>query len=159
MSTSATVNGTVVYIGAKSDTDWAANYTALQTALVGLNATVFQFGAASGLSTSAGYMRPGIAAADGTEIFLVCPKAGKLSALYCKGTSNAAGGAVRVTVRVNGADSALTCDVAASGSAGADTTHTVTVAAGDTISVKAQGLSGYTSGLANLTACLAFTPS
>jgi hypothetical protein len=159
MSTSATVNGTVVYIGSKADEQWAANYAALQTALVGLTSTVFQFGASSGLSTSAAYLRPGMAAADSTEVFIVCPKAGKISSLYCKGTSNAAGGAVRIAVRVNGSTSALTCDVAVSGSAASDATHTVTVAAGDTLSVVASGLSGYTSGLANLTAAFAFTPS
>lgn len=46
-----------------------------------------------------------------------------------------AGDALTVTLRVNGVSSALTCTVAASGTACNDTTHSVAVVAGDLVSV------------------------
>lgn len=159
MSVAGTINGTSVTIPTGGDTDNAATFTALLQALVSACSTVFQFGAASGLTTSAVYLRPGIAAADSTEVFLVFPKAGKVSALYCKGTSNASGGSVTVTARIDGADSTLTATVANGAASASDVTHTVSVTAGQTLSVKALGNAGYSSGLANLTASFAFTSS
>jgi hypothetical protein len=159
VSVAGTVNGVAVTLPTSGDTDNAATFAALLSALVGASASWLQFGAASGLTTSAVYLRPGNVAADSTEVLLVAPKAGKCSMLFAIGTSNAAGGNVRVTVRKNGSDTALTCDVLSGASAASDETNTFTVAAGDTLSVKALGLSGYTSGLANLQVSFAVTPS
>lgn len=159
MSVSATINGSSTPIPTDGDTDWGAAFVTLMQAVVGLSATVFQFAAASGLTTSAVYLRPGMAAADSTEVFLTAPRAGKLSTLYLKATSAPVGGTVTVTVRKNGLDTSLLATIALLGTTASDTSNTVTVAAGDTISVKGLGNAGYGSGCANLTACFAYTPS
>ena len=159
MSAAGTVNGTSVTIPTNGDTDNAATFTALIQALVAASSTWLQWGIASGLTTSAVYARPGFAAADSTEVFIIAPKSGKLSGLYAKGTSNASGGSVTVTVRAEAADSSITCTVANGASAASDVLHTLNVTAGDRISLKALGNAGYSSGLANLVVTCAFTPS
>lgn len=159
MSSAVTVNGTAFTQPTDGDTDYAATFAALLAAIPGLLASCFQFGVTSGLTTSAVYARTGFAAADSTEVFIVCPKAGKISALYLRATSQPSGGTVTVTVRKNGSDTALTATMLTSANTASDTSNTVTVAAGDTLSVKALGNSGYSSGCANLTATFAFTPS
>jgi hypothetical protein len=158
MSTAVTVNGVARAVPVKDEKNYAAELAALLSSLCGLLATQFHFMVASGLTTSAVYARPS-GAADSTEVFLHVTKAGKLSNLYVKGTSNAAGGSVTVTVRVAGADTALTCTVASGAATANDTSNTVSVTAGQTVSVKCLGNSGYTSGLANLGISFAFTPS
>ncbi len=158
MSTACTVNGTAYAIPSKDDSDYAATFAAFLAALPGLLAHQFQFMVASGLTTSAVYANTG-GAATSTEMFLHATKAGKLSSLYVKGTSNASGGSVTVTVRVDGSATALTCTVANGAATANDTTHTVSVTAGQTISVSCLGNSGYASGLANLGISFAFTPS
>ncbi len=158
MSTACTVNGTALSVPAKGDVDYFTTLPALLTALVAALAHQFQFMVASGLTTSAVYANTG-GAATSTEMFLHATKAGKLSSLYVKGTSNASGGSVTVTVRVDGVDTALTCTVANGAATANDTTHTINVTAGQTISVKCLGNAGYSSGLANLGISFAITPS
>lgn len=159
MSVAGTVNGVAVTLPTKGDVDNAATFTALLQALVAASSTWLQFGAASGLAAAARYLAPGMIAASTTEFLFVAPKAGKLSALYAKATSALSGDSVVITVRVDAADSTLTCTMANGATAASDTTHTVNVTAGQTISVRATGGASYSSGGANLNVSMAFTPS
>lgn len=158
MSTAGTINGAAVTYPDKNDTGYAASLKALLQAVGGALATQFHFLVASGLTTSAVYARPA-GAADSTEVFLTATKAGKLSALYLKSSSAPVGGTVTVTVRVNGVDTTLLATLALLGTTASNVANTVTVAAGDTISIKCLGNAGYASGAANLGISLAFTPS
>lgn len=74
----------------------------------------------------------------------VCPTPGKIKNLYVAlnvdpGTSP---DAYRFTLRVNGADSALTVTITADDITGNDTAHEVTVAAGDVLTMKIEPLNG-----------------
>ena len=160
MSVAVTVNGTSYTAPVKGDTGYASTFSSLVQALCQAAATVFQFGAASGLNAgNARYMIPGLAAASTTEYLVPCPIAGKLSKLYVKGTSALSGDSCVFVVQVDGVASALTCTMANGATSANDTTHTVSVTAGQTLSVKATAGASYSSGGANLVATFLFTPS
>ena len=64
-------------------------------------------------------------------------RSGSLQNLFVKMFANTAGGSsTTFTVRLNGANTALTCTVAAATQTSSDTTHSVTVAAFDSISLQ-----------------------
>ena len=63
--------------------------------------------------------------------------AGTFKNLYVEVTALASGQTATFTLRVNGADTALTLTITGTTTTGSDTTHTVTVAAGDIVSLKA----------------------
>lgn len=164
MSVAVTINGTSYTAPAKGDTGWAATTSSLLQALCGVAAGVYQFGGASGLAAGAArYLAPGMIAASTTEYVFRTPIGGKLSKLYAVATSAVSGDScvIRVRTSSNGtqANSALTCTIAASGTTASDTSNTVTVAAGDYISVSATAGAGYSSGGANLDVRFLFTPS
>jgi hypothetical protein len=72
-----------------------------------------------------------------TDVQIVCPTAGTLSNLYAKLAGTPSSGTnYALTLQKNGADSALTTTIADLTTAGNDTTNSVTVAAGDTLSMK-----------------------
>jgi hypothetical protein len=164
MSTAGTVNGTAVTIPTAKDTNNGATFTALLQALVGACSTIFDMGIASGLAASTtSYCGPGNNGATSTELLVRFPKAGKLSNLYAIATSAVVGDSLVIRVKTGStsspSNSSLTCTIAASGTTAADTTNTVTVAAGDYMSISATPGGSYSSGGANLRVSLAFTPS
>lgn len=67
----------------------------------------------------------------------VCPTRGKIKNLYCVMAASPGGGAkaYTFTLRVNGINSALTCTIAGAATTANDTTHEVTVAAGDILTL------------------------
>lgn len=80
------------------------------------------------------------------------PKAGTLKNFYVRVKSNTANQACTLTIRKNGADTALTLTVPSSTSGTfSDTSNTVSVAAGDLITIK--DVSTTTSGTATLISC------
>lgn len=160
MSTPATINGTAFEIPAKDETEYSADLAALLAALPQALATVITFGATSGISSGSDrFARPGMGVIDTTEVFWVAPMAGKVSNLRGYGTSVASGGNVVATVRKNGSDSALTITVAGAAQSAADAVNSFTVVAGDRVSFRVTGGSGYASGLANFILTAALTPS
>lgn len=74
----------------------------------------------------------------------VCPTSGKIKNLYVLLSDDAGRktDAYRFTLRVNGVDSALTVTIVTPGTEGNDTTHEVTVAAGDILSLKCEPIDG-----------------
>jgi collagen type VII alpha len=89
----------------------------------------------------------GTATGNATEANRQCivPRSGTVSALYIKtGTTHSASGSIVFTVRLNGADTALTLTIAASTAAGtfSDTTNSFSVSAGDLLTLKAANGSG-----------------
>ena len=121
--------------------------------------SVLLFGG-SALTTSVGtsyFAWPGWhnATLDTTERTIRMPFAGVMKELQVQAETAPAGGAVRVTVRKNAADSALTCDLAAAATQQADSVHAFTFAKGDRISVKIVEQAGYSGSLANLQVTMA----
>lgn len=122
--------------------------------------TPINFGAsAAAAATTVAFLRPGYvgAAADTTEVFMVMPIACKLSNLYVFGTGNSTGGTTTVTVRKNGVDQALTCTVSSGAATANDTTHSVTFAAGDRLSIKIVSNSGVSPVMTQPSACVMMT--
>ncbi len=73
-----------------------------------------------------------------SDVYEVVPSAGSISKLYVRLSTNIAAGATGIfTLMLNGAPSALTCTVVAGASTASDTTHSVALAAGDLISIRA----------------------
>lgn len=96
------------------------------------------------------------------DIAFIVPCAGTLSLLRATlGTANGAAGEatkkIDLTVRKNGADTAIVASLAADAVAIADTTHSVVVAAGDKITIKSVAAAGIAG--ADLNCSLAFTPT
>ena len=76
-----------------------------------------------------------ITPAENTSHFLI-PKAGTLKNLYIKNDYNDLSNTCTVTLRKNGSDQSLVAVMSAGGGSANDTTHTVSVNAGDIISLK-----------------------
>lgn len=160
MSAAVYVNGTAYTAPTKGDTAYAASFSSLIQALCAAASSVFQFGGASGLSAgNARYMQPGMAAVSSTETFVVVPIGGKLSRLYLYATSAMSGDSCVFVLQVNGVASALTATMLNAQNSVSDVTHSVSVVAGDRISLKATAGASYSSGGANLSASVLFTPS
>lgn len=164
MSASVSINGTSYTSPTNGDTDYAATFSALLSALCGAAAGIFNMGAASGLSAgNARYLGPGDSAASATELLFRFPIGGKLSKLYAVTTSAVVGDSCVITIKTGATSSpsasALTCTIAAAGTTASDTTHTVTVQAGDYMSISATAGASYSSGGQNLRVSFLFTPS
>jgi hypothetical protein len=96
---------------------------------------VFGSGAADAGATD--YMVPGSGTAGATELKVPVPRAGTLRNLFVKGVT--APGAMHsdvFTVRVNGMDTGLTCTVSGTATTANDSLDSVSVAAGDQVSLK-----------------------
>lgn len=124
--------------------------------------TVLYFGADSSLAnTTTAFAFPGCggAAVSATERWVMMPCAGKLSNLYVREATGSTTQGVVYTVRQNGSNTTITCTCAAGAGVvtANDTTHTVTVAAGDVISISVIGVSGITAGCGELSAAIQFT--
>ena len=96
------------------------------------------------------------------DVALVIPAAGTISTLRASlGTANGSAGEtakkIDLTVRKNGEDTTIVTSIAADAVTGSDTTHSVTVAAGDLITIKCVA-AGSISG-ADLNLSLAYTPA
>ncbi|MGC9445386.1 MAG: hypothetical protein ACP5E9_10755, partial [Candidatus Methanospirareceae archaeon] len=99
---------------------------------------LLQFGCLGAITVNGtSYLAPGNGSTQANEISVRVPRAGILRNLYVQQrvASGAAGRTDIYTVRVNGADKAITCTLDNSTS-GEDTTHAVPVERGDAVSVK-----------------------
>lgn len=99
---------------------------------------ILQFGVAGAITPNAtSYLYPGNGATTTNEPAIRVPRAGTLKNLYVyqRVASGGAGLTDIYTVRINGADTVVTCTLNNS-TTGADTTNTAAVAVGDRISVK-----------------------
>lgn len=93
----------------------------------------------SASSTEYGNLMGGNAGVDTTETTFtqLVPTGGSISSLYVKlGTAPGAGKSRAFTLMVNGSPSTLTCTVSDANTTANDTTHSVTVAAGDRVTIK-----------------------
>lgn len=96
------------------------------------------------LGTGTFYLNsPGGAAGASERPLSIGTRAGTLRALYCNlGTAPGGVATVVVTVRVAAADSALTCTITGAATSCNDTSHTPSVSAGQSLSVKAVSSAG-----------------
>jgi len=130
----AAFGGTVLYFG-NEDTPGSTAEVALDPG----------FGARTAPTTSGAFpsLRP--------------PRAGKLSNLYVEAFTGPGTSSIDVTVWIGGSASAITCELAAAATSASDTTHSVTVATTDTITVRCKGRGGISAGATEITATLLFT--
>ena len=99
---------------------------------------LLQFGCLGAIAKNAtSYLAPGNGATQSNELKVRVPRTGILRNLYVwqRVASGAAGRTDTYTVRVNGADKAITCTLD-NATSGEDTTHAVPVAQGDEVSIK-----------------------
>ena len=106
----------------------------------GTAATVLNWGSgAVGSSTTTRYLYPGYSdrLAEVEELGLIVPRAGTLQNLYVlQNNPKGNGNNLVYTVRVNSSDTLLVVTLASTSSIGSNTTNTVSVSAGDVISIK-----------------------
>lgn len=164
MSASVSINGTSYTSPTNGDTDYAATFSALLSALCAAGSTVVDLGIASGLlAATTYYAGPGNNGGGPTELMWRAPIGGKLSKLYAVSTSAFTGDSCVITVRKGSTSTtsatSITCTIAASGTTASDTSNTATVAAGDYLSVSVTPGASYSSGGANLRITILFTPS
>lgn len=159
MSTAITLNGTGYTIPEMGETGWRTTLNAYLAALATARGGSLVWGISTGVTTAARYAPPGYGAASSSEIQISAPATGTLRGLYVKCRTAAVGDSVVVTVRKAGAATALTCTVAASGTTASDTTNTVSVTAGDALSVSVTGGASFSSGAVDFLISLTLTPS
>lgn len=120
---------------ASSPTSWVLRFTAANS-----NEFPLLWGASTGAAngTTRYSSVQGDVAVNATEanVRSVMPTGGVISNLYVALDANQATAGQAVTLYLNGSPTALTCTVGSGASTANDTTHTVTVAAGDTISLE-----------------------
>lgn len=108
-----------------------------------MTSTIFSTGAATAL-TSGATRYTAISLADDDALSpteareqQLISSAGVIENLFAEvTTAPGTGETVTITLRLNGADTALTCTISGTGTTASDTTHTVTVAAGDSVCYK-----------------------
>lgn len=132
--------------------------TAPSNSTVGPSTFCFGDSVSSG-NTTAEFLDPWyqISTTSTTEAKIVAPFAFTARNLYVYGNTAYSGGSVINTVRKNAADQALTCTQTAGSATCSDTTHSVTFAAGDQISIKKQGQAGISAGAQRVVACFQVT--
>ena len=102
--------------------------------------TVFKFGANTSFSTASatrfiGAVNTNVSSNDVART--VVTRAGTIQNLFIKASANTFSGTITYTVQKNGVDTALTAQLTGSGvTSASDTTHSVTVASGDTVTLK-----------------------
>jgi hypothetical protein len=99
------------------------------------------FGADSVLtSTTTRYLYPGFQSSNAasSDVYrMAIPRAGKLRNLYVyQNTPSTSANAIVYTVMVNGSTTALTVSIAGTATSGSDTTDSVNVSAGDSITIQ-----------------------
>lgn len=145
MSVNITVGSASVPFPSNGDVDTAAEQLAFARAVAAqanLNGSLAAFSVATApANTATNFLRPfgSTFTADTTEVKFRVPFACTISKLYVQALTGPTGNGITLTVRKNGVDTALTCVLAVAGTQAADTTHSVTFAAGDTLSVSCVG--------------------
>lgn len=160
MSTTQAINGTNYTLPSSGESGWDSQlalwFAALAQAAIGF----LFFGNSSVPNSGTNFLRPQYrdSAADTTEVFIPCPASGTLRALYVKATTGpTVSSGHTFTVRKNGVDTTMTCTMAFATTTAQDTSNSVSVTAGDTISIKTTGTP--TAGAINVIASLRFSPS
>lgn len=161
MSTAISLRGVTYQIPGVGESAWGDQIAAYLVALASQCSALLIFGnSSSGTGSNTFYLRPSFvnATADGNELSMVMPQAGKLSRLQYRARSAHSGGNLVLTVRKNGADTALTATAASGDASASDTTNAVAVAQNDLVSVKFTTNSAL-GAAADMYAYLMFSPS
>jgi len=135
--------------------------TLAQLAEAGGSVSVLQYGIGAAAALTSGvthylYNLRGSGALAETNCRHLLPRAGTLRNLYVRASFNNLNGTTTITIMLNGVATSLQVVLAAGGLSGSDTTHTVTIAAGDQISIRV--VTGGSSGeIDNLITAMEFT--
>ena len=162
MSSSVSINGSAYSVPQQGDSDWGNSLNAFLRAAAQLFAGILTFGnAATPNSTGTTYLRPVYksATSDSTQVTMRAPFAGKLKNLYIQAQTGPVGGSITFTLRKNFVDTGITCTLANGFAQTADTTHEVTVVAGDQLSLKAVSNAGVGTGASEVIATIGLSPS
>lgn len=146
MSINITVDGVALPYPSAGESDTAAMQIAFARALAAAIArrpgSMVAFSVATApANTSTNFLRPfgSTFTADTTEVTFRVPFACTISKLYVQAASGPSGAAITLTVRKNGSNTALTCALAIAGTQAADTSNSVSFAAGDRLSISCVG--------------------
>jgi hypothetical protein len=161
---SITVNGAEYELPSDNDTEWGALVRAALSALATSASSVLAWATDGGSAASDSnvFLAPGYEDdVLASEVFVVMPVAGRLTALRAFAVATGTDTASSVTVRKNGDDTTITATLpsAQENYAAADLTHSVSVDAGDKVSIGLLSAGTEGSGPAGLTVSLLFTPS
>jgi hypothetical protein len=159
MSSSVNVNGVGYTIPSPGESGWKTTLNAYLSALQAARCGSLTFGISTGVTTAARYAVPGYGAAQTNEVQISAPCTGTMRDLYVQCRTAPVGDTVVVTVRKAAAATALTATVAIAGTTASDTTHTVSVTAGDAISVSVTGGASFSSGAADFIITFNVTPN
>jgi hypothetical protein len=159
MSTPITINGTGYTIPAAGETGWKTTLNAYLAALATARGGSLQFGISTGVTTAARYAPPGYGAAQTNEVQISAPCTGTIRDLYVKCRTAPVGDTVVVTVRKTAAATALTATVAIAGTTASDLVNTVSVTAGDALSVSVTGGASFASGALDTIVTFNITPN
>jgi len=159
MSTSVSLNGTSYSLPQMGETGWRAALDSYLLALSGMRGGSLLFGVSTGVTSAARYAPPGYGAAQSNEVQLSAPCTGTMRGLYVRCRTAPVGDSVVVTVRKSGSATALTCTVAVSATTASDTSNTVSVTAGDAISVSVTGGGSFSSGALDTLVAFTITPA
>lgn len=160
MARTFSLDGADVTAPSSRETDWASVFhtliQALITAIHKRGPGILGFGGTCPGNTSSNFLRPWNtdATVNTTETKFRVPAACILSALYIQARTGPTGDGITFTVRKNGVDTALVATLAAAGTQAADTTNSVTCAAGDQVSIKAVGGGSISGGAADVLASM-----
>lgn len=136
MSTSQLVNGFQQYLPARDDAEWGGVLQSLAAALQYKQVALLTFCGSSGMSPGVYlYMPPGYAAFQADELFVRAPFTGKAVAMFAR--TRVAGDDESYTfgLRVNESDSLMGAIMLPPDTTASDTAHSISITAGDTLSV------------------------
>ena len=141
MATQVTLRGVAYLLPDVGDKSWGDSLAAFLSAVPAATQMFLTFGnevGNGGAGANTWYLAPvqSAAAMDSTERALVMPVGGVLRNLYVREGTPHEGNTTDYTVRKNGVDTALTLSTVDAVGTGNNTTNSVTVAAGDSISIK-----------------------
>lgn len=141
------------------ESGWKDDLNAYLTALTTAKGGAFTFGISTGVTSAARYAVPGHNTAQTNEVQISSPIAGTIRDLYVKCRTAPVGDTVVVTVRKTAAATAVTATIAIAATTASDTTHTVSVAAGDALSVSVTGGASFSSGCLDCIVSFNVTPN
>jgi hypothetical protein len=159
VSTSVNLNATGYTVPQMGETGWRVALDAYLLALASARGGSLAFGISTGVTSAARYAPPGYGAAQTNEVQISAPCSGTMRDLYVKCRTAPVGDTVVVTVRKTAAATALTCTVAIAGTTASDTSNTVSVTAGDALSVSVTGGASLSSGALDTIVTFNITPN
>jgi hypothetical protein len=159
VSNSTTINGTGYTIPCPGESDYKTTLNDYLAALPTMKGGSLTFGISTGVTTAARYAVPGTGTAQTNEVQISCPCTGTVRGLYVVCRTAPVGDTVVVTIRKAAVATTVTATIAIAATTASDTTNTVSVTAGDALSVSVTGGASFSSGCLDCTITFNITPA